>query len=165
MHGHHVLPGQLLAQDVFQAQLLGTTVEEVAAAGILVAVGDDQHELFIAGHGAQGQFLVRKLLLQQFVIRRPVLVLPVDLGALVLVDGGEQFVRELGEDGRAEIHTAFWIGFQFFFLARGGVEEHQFRQVPCTLVCFHVDPLAVLVEVQGIGGFEHAACVDLGEPL
>ena len=165
LHGHQGLPGQILTRDIFQGELLGAPIEEVAGAGIAVAGGRDHADLLVIGGGGEADLLARQLLLEQLIVRFPGLVLPVDPGAVIQVGGGDELVCDLGEDGRTEVHSTLGVGLDLGLLPSGGVEEHQLHQVPSALVGLEIDPLAVLVEGRRACGLEDAALVDLGEAL
>jgi hypothetical protein len=100
-----VLAREFVEDAVLLGELLGRAVEEIGLARLAVAAGGDEPEALVLRRGAEAEVSAGQFLLEQLVVGLEGFVAPVNARALVLVGGADEFVREVGEDGGAEVHA------------------------------------------------------------
>ena len=163
LHARELLPRQLLEHLVLLGQRLGVAIEDVARAGLGVAGRDDHPLAIVIGAAGDRDLEVGQLALHLLVVRFERLVAEIGARAVADVDGSDQLVGLLGEDGAAEVHLVLRIRFDELLLLRVGIEEDEARQIGLAAVGLHVDARVVGVELQRVAGLEHAAAIDLLE--
>ena len=134
----------------------------MALSRLRVARDRDEHEALVGRPGPNPDLPSREFGLQKFIVGLPFPVLPVDPGALVDVDGGDQLIGPVGELGAPEVDAPLRIGLDLLFLAGRRIEECQCLAIDrLALVRHHVDAPVIGVETDRTARFEDRAGVDL----